>query len=100
MTSSRPWLATDPNLMEPVGTPPQSRFRPWTTWAALATIWCAALLDQLWVLSLLLMAWAHYDIRTGESLFIQRITRRHQPVTYWIIVATWISFGVLGILYQ
>ena len=47
----------------------------------------------------LLVAWALYDIRTGESLFIQRITRREQPVTYWLIVATWISFGVLGFLY-
>ena len=86
--------------MEPVPTPSQSRFRPWLTWAALAAIWCAAVLDQLWVFSLLLMAWALYDIRTGESLFIQRITRRGQPVTYWLIVATWISFAVLGIVYQ
>ena len=49
--------------------------------------------------SLLLLAWALHDIRTGESLFIQRITRRDQPVTFWLIVATWISFGVLGFLY-
>ena len=97
--SSRPRLATDPKGMEPVPTPSQSRFRPWLTWAALGAIWCAAVLDQLWVFSLLLMAWALYDIRTGESLFIQRITRRGQPVTYWLIVATWISFAVLGIVY-
>ena len=86
--------------MEPYGTQSQNRFRPWLTWVALAAIWCAAVLDQLWVFSLLLMAWALYDIRTGESLFIQRITRRGQPVTYWVIVATWISFAVLGIVYQ
>lgn len=86
--------------MEPFGTPPQNRFRPWLTWVALAAIWCAAVLDQLWVFSLLLVAWALYDIRTGESLFIQRITRRGQPVTYWVIVGTWILFAVLGIVYQ
>ena len=85
--------------MEPYGTPSQNRFRPWLTWVALAVIWCAAVLDQLWVFSLLLVGWALYDIRTGESLFVQRITRRHQPVTYWLIVATWISFAVLGIVY-
>ena len=85
--------------MEPVPTPSQNRFRPWLTWVALAAIWCAAVLDQLWVFSLLLLAWALYDIRTGESLFIQRITRRSQPVTYWLIVATWIAFAVLGIVY-
>ncbi len=86
--------------MEPVGTPSRSRFRPWPTWAALAAIWCAAVLDQLWVFSLLLVAWALYDIRTGENFFVQRITRRHQPATYWIIVSTWILFAVLGIVYQ
>ena len=86
--------------MEPTGTPSQSRFRSWSTWTALAAIWCAVFLDQAWIFSLLLVAWALYDICTGESLFIHRITRRHQPVTYWVIVSTWISFGVLGILYQ
>ena len=85
--------------MAPVGTPPPSRFRSWPTWVALAAIWCALFLDLAWMFSLLLLAWALYDIRTGESLFIQRITRREQPVTYWLIVATWISFGVLGFLY-
>ena len=86
--------------MEPVGTPSQNRFRSWPTWTVLAVIWCAVLLEQAWVFSLLLMAWALYDIRTGESLFVQRITRQHQPVTFWIIISTWISFAVLGILYQ
>lgn len=86
--------------MDPLGTPSKSEFRPWLTWGALAAIWCAAVLDQLWVFSLILLAWALHDIRTGESLFIQRITRRDQPMTYWIIVATWIAFAVLGIVYQ
>ena len=86
--------------MEPYATPSQNRSRPWLTWVALAAIWCAAILDQLWVFSLLLVAWVLYDIRTGESLFIQRITRRGQPVTYWIIIGTWMALAVLGIVYQ
>ena len=72
---------SDPTPLRTVGTLAKSRFRPWLTWVALATIWCAVLLDQTWVFALLLTAWVIYDLRTGESLFIQRITRREQPVT-------------------
>lgn len=85
--------------MRSVGTLAQNRFRPWLTWVALATIWCAALLDQVWIFSLLLIAWVIFDLRTGESLFIQRITRREQPVTYWIILLSWIAFAVLWLVY-
>ena len=85
--------------MRSVGTLTQNRFRPWLTWVALATIWCAALLDQVWIFSLLLIAWVIFDLRTGESLFIQRITRREQPVTYWIILLSWIAFAGLWLVY-
>ena len=85
--------------MRSVGTLAKNRFRPWLTWVALATIWCAALLDQVWIFSLLLIAWVIFDLRTGESLFIQRITRREQPVTYWIILLSWIAFAVLWLVY-
>ena len=40
-----------------------------------------------------------YDLVTGESSFIQRITRRAHPVTYWLIVSTWIVLSVLWIAY-
>ena len=52
-----------------------------------------------WVYGLLLVAWGLYDLLTGESVFVQRITRRRQPVTYWLVVLTWILFGVLWIVY-
>lgn len=79
---------------------PQGGVRPWPTWVALAAVWCAVFIDLGWVYGLLLVAWGLYDLLTGESIFIQRITRRRQPVTYWLVISTWMLFGVLWITYE
>ena len=69
------------------------------TWIALAALWCAVLANQAWIYGLLLLAWGVYDVVTGESVFVQRVTRREQPVTYWVVVSTWIALGGLSIAY-
>ena len=38
-----------------------------------------------------------YDLVTGKSSFVQHITRRENPITYWLVVATWIVLSVLWI---
>ena len=49
------------------------------------------------VFALLFVAWAGYDVVTGESVFVQRLTRREQPVAFWLVVSTWLAFGALSI---
>ena len=72
---------------------------PWPTWVAVAALWFFALAGQVWILAALFLAWAVYDLVTGESGFVQRITRREQPVTYWLVVSTWIALSILWIAY-
>ena len=71
----------------------------WPTWIALAGLWFLTFADQYWVYALLFLAWAGYDLATGESHFIQRITRRDQPVTYWLVVLTWVLLSALWLAY-
>ncbi len=71
--------------------------KTWPTLVVLAVLWATSLVSQVWVFGLLFLAWAAYDIVKGESFFIQRITRRHHPLTFWAIEASWIGFGLLWI---
>ena len=76
-----------------------SAVKPWLTWTALAAMWLLTFTGQYWVYPLLFLAWAAYDLVTGESSFIQRVTRRAQPVTYWLVVSSWILLAVLWVAY-
>ena len=58
---------------------PERGTRPWPTIAALAVIWVFTLANQIWTFAVLFIAWALYDIATGESNFIERITRTRPP---------------------
>ncbi|MYB87304.1 MAG: hypothetical protein F4X85_08850 [Acidimicrobiaceae bacterium] len=71
----------------------------WPVWVALAALWLMTLAEQYWIYAVLFLAWAVYDLATGESHFIQRVTRRHEPVTYWLVVSTWILLTVLWLIY-
>lgn len=79
--------------------PRTSILRTWPTLTALAALWILTFANQYWVYALLFLAWALYDLVTGESSFIQRVTRRDQPVTYWLVVSTWILLSVLWLIY-
>ena len=67
------------------------------TWIALVVVWCAVLVNQPLVFGLMFLAWAGYDVVTGESVFVQRLTRREHPVAFWLVVSTWLAIGTLTI---
>ena len=69
------------------------------TWVALGALWIFTLAGHVWILAALFLAWAAYDIVTGESSFVQRVTRREQPLTYWLVVSTWVALSILWIVY-
>ncbi len=80
--------------------PPATRLRrPWMTWVGLAALWVLTFSGQYWMWSALFLGWAAYDIFTGESSFIQRVTRRGDPVTYWLIITSWVALSLLWLLY-
>lgn len=80
--------------------PPLTRLRrPWMTWTALSVLWVLTFTGQLWMWPVLFLGWAAYDIVTGESNFVQRVTRRANPITYWLIVGSWVVLSLLWLLY-
>ena len=75
--------------------PPGIRLAP--TWIALVVVWCAVLVNQPLIFGLMFLAWAGYDVVTGESAFVQRLTRREHPVAFGLVVSTWLAIGTLTI---
>ncbi len=73
--------------------------RLWPTWVAVAAVWVLTLSEQYWLFPLLFLAWAAYDVVIGESSFVQRVTRRGQPGTYWLVVTTWVLLSILWLAY-
>ncbi len=70
----------------------------WPTIVGLAVLWGAALANQVWIFAVLFIAWALFDVFTGESNFIQRITRTEHPVVFWAVIGSWISMAVLWVV--
>ena len=75
------------------------RVRPAPTLLALAVLWALALVGQTWVFALLFLGWAVSDVLAGESWMLQRVTRRHNPATFWAIVVTWVAMAILWLIY-
>ncbi len=69
--------------------------KTWPTLAGLALLWAATLANQTWILGVLFLGWAAWDITTGESFFLQRIRRASNPVVFWAVEVSWIGFGLL-----
>ncbi len=69
------------------------------TWIALLIVWSAVLLNQTWIFGVLFLAWATWDIVTGESSFVQTVSRKAHPVAFWVVVLTWIALACLSIAF-
>lgn len=65
----------------------------------MVALWAFALSEQIWLFALLFLAWAAFDIATGESSFVQRVTRRDQPGTFWLVVTSWVLLSVLWLAF-
>ena len=75
-----------------------SMLRPWTILAAIAGTWIVVLIDQMWLWGIVMVVWAIRDTINADTVFIDTISRSHQPVIYWIVVGSWMSMGVLWLL--
>ena len=82
--------------MRPLNAPPVN-LAP--TWIALVIVWFAVLMNLPWIFGLLFLAWAIYDIVTGESSFVQTVNRNAHPVAFWVVVLTWLAFACLYIAF-
>jgi len=55
----------------------------------------ATLMGWDWVWAVLFLFWAGSDLLAGETHLIEQVTRKQNPITYWLIVVTWIVLSGL-----
>ena len=66
---------------------------PWKTWLAIALMVVGAVFGWTWIIALLFWGWAMNDIITGKSFFIETVSRKLHPITFWALQLLWIYFG-------
>lgn len=66
---------------------------PWKAWLGLALVYVGVFFEQYWVFGLLALFWLLFDIRSGATHLFETISRRQNPILFWLIIATW---GILS----
>ncbi|WP_370232641.1 VOC family protein [Cognatishimia sp.] len=98
-------LARDPDgaaffLTEAKSSGSQSKPAPkWRTYVGLAAIYLALFTDQNWIWGVLFLLWTIPALRSGETHFVEPISRRETPGLYWFLIATWIGLSGLLVWY-
>lgn len=70
----------------------------WRALLGLALVFTALVLNLNWLFGLVFMLWILPDIRTGTTHFLETVSRRQNPVTYWAVVLTWLSLSLYLLL--
>ena len=66
----------------------------WFTAAALVVLWIASYYEWYWVWGILFVYWAAISIQGGQAFIVETISRRQNPVLFWLITIMWGGFGV------
>lgn len=68
------------------------------TFFALISIYVAVVFNWQGVWGLLFLTWFIPDLRSGQTHFVEPITRRETPIWYWLIVGSWLWMAVYSLL--
>ena len=71
----------------------------WKAVLGLAIVWTASITGAVWVWAALFIWWAIVDLWYGETHFFERVTRAGNPLTFWLIVLSWIGLSVVWVLW-
>lgn len=69
----------------------------WRTIIALGLMYIALFMNWEWVWGVLFLIWVIPDIYSEVTYFIEPITKKENPVVYWIIVITWILLALYSL---
>jgi len=62
----------------------------WRAIAGLIVVALAFVLNINWIWGVLFLLWVIPDINKGSTYFFDHIDRRHNPIIFWLVVATWV----------
>lgn len=66
----------------------------WRTIVALILMYLIVLMNWEWAWGILFLIWVIPDLFSGNTYFIELITKKENPILYWCIVITWLAFSL------
>ena len=70
----------------------------WRSILGLVFMYIAMWFNLQWAWGILFLLWVIPDLITGESYFMELITKKDNPILYWIIVGSWLLLSIYSIL--
>ena len=70
----------------------------WRTIVALAIVYAAVVFGWSWVWGLLFIMWTIPALYSGQTQLVEPITRDENPISYWLIIITWIGLSIFMIV--
>ncbi len=67
----------------------------WRTILGLLLMYSAVVLNWQWIWGIFSLYWIFPDFFTGVTYFIEPISRRENPILYWLILITWVAFSIV-----
>mgnify|MGYP000319827450 CR=1 FL=1 len=69
----------------------------WRTIIALVLMYLALIMNWEWMWGVLFLIWVIPDIYGEVTYFIEPITKKENPIEYWVIVITWIFLALYSL---
>ena len=66
----------------------------WRTILGLLLMYVAVAFNWQWIWGAFCLYWIIPDFFTGVTYFIEPISRKENPILYWLIMITWVAFSV------
>lgn len=66
----------------------------WKSLIGVALLWVAVILGIEWVWGLVFLMWLIPDLMSGDTYFLEYISRKENPISYWLIMGSWLIFSV------
>jgi len=60
----------------------------------LAIVICAVLFNLTWLWGVLFLLWVIPDIISGITYFFEPLTRKENPILYWLTIGTWVLLSL------
>lgn len=67
----------------------------WKALLALAFVWVAIYFNMNWIWGIIFLIWVIPEIKFGVAYFLEDVERSKNPITYWLIISSWILMSVL-----
>ena len=69
----------------------------WRTITALALMYIALIMNWEWAWGILFLFWVIPDIFTGITYFIEPVSKKKNPVLYWVIIVSWLLISIYSL---